>query len=167
MSDWPSLSDEPFIAPKPGHVWITRRRLDTLFLAAVPVAVILGILTFRYTTRGGAIGMGGLAQFAMIWAVTRWSWPRGGKAVPTLSGVRGTVPLLWWLATWGLLLGLVGGALLHHLVPIPDKGGSWDIRSAIIWAGFAMGWFAGLLVGGSRIERHYRKPPTSGDPLLQ
>jgi hypothetical protein len=167
MKDWPSLSDEPSLAPKPGHVWITRRRWDAYFLAAAPVAVIIGVLTLRYSTRGGAMAMGGLAQFAMTWALIRWSWPRGGRSARTLSGTPGTIPLLWWLATWGLLLGLGGGALLHRFVPIPEEGGSWDIGSSIIWAGFAMGWFAGLLVGGSHIERRYRKPPPCDNRLLE
>jgi hypothetical protein len=68
---------------------------------------------------------------------------------------------------WGLLLGLGGGAILHVFVPMPAKGESWNMRSAIIWTGFAMGWFTGLLVGVTRIERHYCKPPASDDRLLE
>jgi hypothetical protein len=167
MSDWPSLSEEQDIAPKPGHVWITRRRWDAYFLAAAAVAAVIGTLAFQSSMWIGIRAIGGLASFAMIWAIVRWSWPRRGTAVPTLSATSGTIPILWWLATWGLLLGLGGGALLHVLVPMPVQAESWDMRSAIIWAGLAMGWFVGLLVGRSRIERHYRKPQTYDDRLLE
>ena len=167
MSDWPSLCEEHGIAPKPGHVYITRRRWDAYFLAAASVAALIGASAFRSSTMVGIRAVWGLASLAMIWAFVRWSWPQRGTAVPTLSGTPGTIPILWWLATWGLLLGLGGGALLHFLVPMPIKAESWGMRSAIIWAGFAMGWFVGLLVGRSRIERLYQKPPTSDDRLLE
>ncbi len=110
MIDYPSLSEERDVAPKPGHAWITRHGRDAYFLATASVAALIGSLACQSSTRVGIRAIGGPASLAMIWAIIRWSWPRSGMAVPTLSGTPGAIPILWWLATWGLLLGLGGAA---------------------------------------------------------
>jgi hypothetical protein len=52
-----------------------------------------------------------------------------------------------------VVIGVGGGILLDENLPLPEKGESWNARSAIVWAGFAICWFSGLLIRCARIER--------------
>jgi hypothetical protein len=163
MNDEPSLSEGEHRMPKPGQVWITRRRWNAYFLAASPVA-LTGALVFWFSSKTSIIA--GLVPFAVLWAIVRWSWPREGAAVWNLSATPSMVLLVWWILTWGLLISLGGGFFHDVLVPLPEKGQSWNMPSAMIWVGFTFCWFAGLLIGVSRIERNSWKLPASDDRLL-
>jgi hypothetical protein len=167
MNDDYSVGDGEYAVQKPGHVWITRRRLDAYFLPAALVVTVSGALEFWFSSR--TIIFAGLVPFAVFWAVARWGCARrGGSAVPTLSAIPGMIPFLWWLFTWGLLIGVGGVTLLNVILPLPEKGQSWNARAAIIWVGFMICWFAGLLIGVARLERTYaRKPSASDDRLLE
>ncbi len=161
MNDGPSLSDEPEFALKPGRVRFTRLRWDAYFLPAVAGGLLIVAFTSWYSMKPGLAGLGYVAVFLMMWAAMRWDTPKSGRIVPTLSGIPGMIPKLWWLATWGLLLGFGGGTLLDHFVPMSDP------LSAIIWAVFAIGWLVGGMAGGHRIERRYKKPSKPSDQLLE
>jgi hypothetical protein len=166
MKEYASISDGEYVVQKPGHVWITRRRWDAYFLAAALVIAVVGPLVFWSTSR--ATVAAGLVPLAALWALVRWSWPRDGTAVRRISAYPGIIPFLCWLLGWGVLIGVGGGILLNENLPLPEKGESWNARSAIVWAGFAIGWFSGLLIGCARIEReHPRKALASNDRLLE
>jgi hypothetical protein len=164
MKDDPSLSDSEDAALKPGHVWITRRRWDAYFLSAALVIALSKALMVPSTGKTTIIAT--FVPLAAMWAFIRWSWPRGGAAEPTLSANPAVIPLLWWLTTWGLLIGVGGIILLDVIVPLPEKEWSWDVRSAILWTGFAICWFAGLLIGAALIERRYSRKPSASDGRL-
>jgi hypothetical protein len=153
MKEYASISDGEYVAPKPGRVWISRRRWDAYFLAAALVNVVIGPLVFWSTSWTTVAG--GLLPLAALWALVRWSWPQKGTAVRRIAAYPGVISLLCWLLGWGVLIGVGGGILLDENLPLPEKGESWKARSAIVWAGFAICWFSWLRMGCARIEREH------------
>jgi hypothetical protein len=154
----PDLADGDLPDPKPGHVWITRHTWDLYFLPATVVAAAFGTAGWWYfhDTRFLKAPVPILA----MWAIFRWCWPKHGMSDRTLGATPGMIPMLCWHSGWlGLSLIMIG--VLDRQGIFPPEGQPCSLRQATILILFLLAWFAGLLAGGTWVERRYlkKRPP--------
>jgi hypothetical protein len=158
------LADDDLPAAKPGHVWVTRRTWDRYFLPAVAVAAVIGAV--EWWRLGEPRRLTAPLMFVLMWVFIRWSWPREGSLTERLTATPGMIPLLKWLAAWGLA-GCTGLVALDALGVMPPEGRPWSLRSGLVVAGSMIAWLAVLCVVGSRIERRYMKPKSADGRRLE
>lgn len=158
----PDLLDHEVPRAKKGHVWITRGRLDTYFVAGT--ALCLAVAVWSWTVTGERRFLGQSFTPLLWWTIFRWFWPRGGDSVPRLSCKPGTLPLLAWFGLCGIV-GCVGVAFLSWLGGMPHNHEPWHPRQVLATGGFLVGWFGVLLLGGTYLERRFTGTPRSDNPL--
>ena len=154
MNPYPDLSDGERPTPKPGHVWITRRRWDLYFLVGMLPALAISLGEWWVLRDRRFLGQ--IVPMLALWMFTRWQWPRQGAAVRTLRGTPGQIPLMKWLGAWGLV-GIVLIVGLDRARFFPPEGLSYSRGQAAVVILSMVAWVAGLLVGVDRLERRFGK----------
>lgn len=158
MTPWePELAgDRPPL--KPGHVWLASRRRDACYALGAVGIIICIELERRFSAEVLWAGVFVLGIMMFSWLSTRWQWSREGTAVPAISNSHSVGPLSIWSVSW-VFVGVFGLALLEiGMFSLMAKGARWTARSGLLLAGFAVAWFAGLLLGVAWIKCRFKKP---------
>lgn len=164
VSPDPDLSDGERPALKPGHVWLTRRRLGLYCLAGTLAVGAVAAGEWWYFREPRFVFP--TLLFPVLWLGLLWSLPREGVPVPTIRGKPGLIPLMKWLVAWGLV-GIVMIEGFSRGGFIPPEGQPWSVgRAAIVVIAF-VAWFAVLLLGGHQVEcRYVKKRSLPDDSML-
>ncbi|HWE37954.1 MAG TPA: hypothetical protein VG406_15395 [Isosphaeraceae bacterium] len=142
---------------KPGFIWFTRSRWDRIFLPGVLASLALSLISAWMTglSRFLLAGLGGSAMLSAFWLVSRRSTPPEGKAIQTVRGTPGMVPLLAWLGTCAALA--IGGIeMIDHWFPLSRRGPPRTFGDRLM-IGYAVGILALMVTGASLIERRFRR----------